>query len=526
MKDYLGRNIDGRYELTKKLGSGGMSSVYMAWDNHLEKYWAVKCIESGNVISGLSEANVLKHLDHPCLPRVVDVLSDNDTVYLVMDYVEGETLGEILREKGVIDEKRVYEWTIDILRGLSYLHDQSPPIIYRDMKPDNVMLSRNGQIKIIDFGIARTKKNEDKISTTQSEDTVLLGTRGYAAPEQFGGKGQSDERTDIYCLGATMYHLLTGKSPCEPPYHMYPIRHFDSTLSKGMENILIKATKADPDKRYQSCQEFIQALLHIDDEEDVRQQRMIILGRLNKAMIILGAILILAFILSGIVQSNLITKSYEQLLLQSDRAVVYEDRLKVITSAIDLVPKERKGYDYLIQLIKEDGVFDQAEEVALLRIWERDSKSLAEGEYREVAYEIGILYWYYYSYGKEDLFGVKQSITWFQESIVNGEDKEYVSKANCYYLLALFHRDITSKVTEGNDEGMYMEYFGNLERLVMMTNQVENSKIIMESRQQVLVAIDSYYQNFVDDGVDVRRIEELIRRCQEDLEDYGVDEFN
>ena len=155
--------IGERYVLNKKLGDGGMSSVYLAWDIKLEKYWAIKSTEEKNIISSMSESEVLKNLDHPSLPRIVDVINEDEKIYLVMDYVDGETLGEILRKRGNIDEESVRSWCVDILKGLDYLHRQNPPIIYRDMNPDTVMLSKEGNIKIIDFGIARVKKEENII---------------------------------------------------------------------------------------------------------------------------------------------------------------------------------------------------------------------------------------------------------------------------------------------------------------------------------------------------------------------------
>ena len=128
------------------------------------------------------------------------------------------------------------------------------------MKPANVMLQPNGHIKLIDFGIAREYKEQNLA------DTISLGTKGYAAPEQFGGKGQTDPRTDIYCLGVTLYHLVTGKNPCEPPYELYPIRHWNPDLSAGLESIILKCTQMNPQDRYHSCAELLYALQHYEEE--------------------------------------------------------------------------------------------------------------------------------------------------------------------------------------------------------------------------------------------------------------------
>ena len=200
-----GTVIDNKYEILKMIGKGGMSVVYLAMDKRLNKQWAVKEIKKESngknneviVQSLLAEANLMKRLDHPSLPRIVDIIDNGKTIYVVMDYIEGEPLDKILNEYGAQPQELVIEWAKQLCDVLDYLHSQSPPIIYRDMKPANIMLKPEGNLKVIDFGIAREYKE------LNLADTVSLGTKGYAAPEQFGGKGQTDARTDIYCLGVT-----------------------------------------------------------------------------------------------------------------------------------------------------------------------------------------------------------------------------------------------------------------------------------------------------------------------------------
>ena len=154
---------------------------------------------------------MIKRLDHPAIVRIVDIIDDGDVIYIIEDYIEGETLASILESNGAQPQELVIKWAMQLCEALEYLHTRKPPIIYRDMKPANVMVKPDGNIKIIDFGIAREYKESGLA------DTVCLGTRGYAAPEQFGGKGQTDARTDVYCLGATLYHMVTGQNPGEPP---------------------------------------------------------------------------------------------------------------------------------------------------------------------------------------------------------------------------------------------------------------------------------------------------------------------
>lgn len=191
------------------------------------------------------------------LPRIVDIFEDADSIYIVEDFVEGITLEDLLEQEGSIEEALGFQWFRDLCEVLNYLHGQEPnPIIYRDIKPSNIMLQPDGTLKLIDFGIAREYKQDS------DADTTYVGTRGYAAPEQFG-RAQTDARTDIYSLGVTVYHLLTGKSPYEPPYGFVPVRELNPELSRGIEHILDKCIQPEPDARYQSVDELLDDLKHI-----------------------------------------------------------------------------------------------------------------------------------------------------------------------------------------------------------------------------------------------------------------------
>ena len=197
---YLGDVIDGKYEILRELGRGGMSIVYLAMDKRLNKQWAIKEFRKDKddenrrvaLESLLKEANIMKKLDHPTLPRIVDIIDQDSTIYIVMDYIEGESLNKVLDAYGAQPQDAVIEWAKQLSEVLDYLHTRKPPVIYRDMKPANIMLKPDGTIRLIDFGIAREYKEGS------TGDTEIIGTRGYAAPEQFGEKGQTDARTDIY----------------------------------------------------------------------------------------------------------------------------------------------------------------------------------------------------------------------------------------------------------------------------------------------------------------------------------------
>ncbi|SHK07646.1 serine/threonine protein kinase [Paramaledivibacter caminithermalis] len=264
--------FDGRYEILKVIGTGGMSTVYLAKNIKLDTLWAIKEINKvpSVGIDLFVEPNILKKLNHPALPRIFDIIEDKNSIYIIEDYIEGITLDKKLLRCGRIPERIVISWAIEICKVLIYLHNLKPnPIIYRDMKPSNIILTSEGKIKLVDFGIAREYK------TNVENDTAYIGTRGYAAPEQYGS-AQTDVRTDIYSLGVTLYHLLTGKSPNEPPFTIKPITELNENLSKGIEYIVAKCTEIDPEQRYQSAQELIEDLINLDKINLYYNKRLVI----------------------------------------------------------------------------------------------------------------------------------------------------------------------------------------------------------------------------------------------------------
>lgn len=248
-----------KYQVIGLLGKGGMSKVYLVRDLKLDKKWAVKEIlrqpegwkNRFFIQSAMSEVNVMKKLDHPALPRIVDILEEKSAVYVVMDYVEGENLAVLLKKEGCIEQKVVIRWAKELCDVLLYLHGQNPPVIYRDMKPANIIIDLNGKVKLIDFGIAREYRKDEE------DETVNLGTRGYAAPEQFKEGCREDERTDIYSLGVTMHQLLTGLNPSELDFSFLPVRKRKPELSLGIEYIVQKCVKENPKERYQNCKELL-----------------------------------------------------------------------------------------------------------------------------------------------------------------------------------------------------------------------------------------------------------------------------
>ena len=351
----IGSLLDGKYKILNKIGQGGMSVVYLAMNEKANKQWAIKEMRKEKnknyeimKQSLITETNLLKELKHPYLPSIADIIENDDTIIIVMDYVEGRPLSDILSEEGVIEEDKVADYAIQLCDVLDYLHSQNPPIIYRDLKPANIMLRPDGKITLIDFGTAR-KYNYDSVS-----DTTCLGTIGYAAPEQFAGETlrQTDARTDIYNLGATMYHLLTGVNPSEPPYELYPIRRGDESLSNGLEKIILRATRKDPDKRFNDCKEMSYALQHFRDLDDsyiATQKKKIYLFAVS--LILSFTFFSMAIVVNGMekreiskVYNNYLSEAALKIASAGSENVVDSDILKLFRDAINISPNSTEAY--------------------------------------------------------------------------------------------------------------------------------------------------------------------------------------
>src|SRR5436190_15117279 len=264
--------LDNRYEIVRRIGGGGMGAVYLAKDRNLgEAPRAVKeMIESHlddsqhekAIADFKRESLLLTELEHPSIPTVYDYFYDDasERFYLVMKFIPGSDLSSKLRNapNGRIDEPTVTEWGIQVADVLHYLHTRPQPIIYRDLKPANLMIdSNNNRIMLIDFGIARWVNKKEK-------GVTAVGTMGYAPPELFSG--QADPRVDIYSLGATMFHLVTGSDPQDNPLLIFDFtknprpRQINPQLTSEIEHLLIRSVEYKPEHRFQSCAEMRDAL--------------------------------------------------------------------------------------------------------------------------------------------------------------------------------------------------------------------------------------------------------------------------
>src|SRR5690242_6895334 len=254
-----------RYQLLSCIGQGGMGAVYKAADTRFNnRPVAIKEMSTSGLPAARlqeaeeafeREAHLLADLLHPNLPRIYEHFAENDRSYLVMDFIDGQTLEDYLAKVGgkPLPIDQVMKWAEQLCDVLNYLHSHQPPIVFRDLKPANVMISENGHIYLIDFGIARIFK------PGKQHDTVALGSPGYAAPEQYG-KAQSSPRSDIYSLGALLHHLLTGIDPSEQPFFFRPASQVNPAIDPALDALLQQMLSMDSDRRPASAQEVLNAL--------------------------------------------------------------------------------------------------------------------------------------------------------------------------------------------------------------------------------------------------------------------------
>lgn len=543
----IGSLVDNKYKILSEVGRGGMSVVYLAINERANKTWAVKEVRKDGICDfeavkqGLVvETDMLKKLSHPHLPSIIDVIDSEDSFLIVMDYIEGKSLQSVLRHGGAQPKERVIAWGKQICDVLGYLHSRQPAIIYRDMKPANVMLKPSGDVTLIDFGTAREFKNRVMV-----EDTTCLGTRGYAAPEQFGGRGQTDARTDIYCLGATLYHLATGHSPAEPPYEIKPLSYWNpSYAGSGLERIINKCCQQDPAARYQSCAELMYDLEHEAEMSSVTQR-----VRKRKLGAFIGCVCLCVVGLIGMVGASIAKNSqtkdtYDYYISQAE-AVTGEENfaqfVDCVKDAIEVDPQRYEAYDTLLTRIEEDGVFDRQVEYAPIMeclgnttegYRQSNETMLKNGDiegYADIQFRVGKLL-FLMSTGEDA--DIRQSAVYFKKALEDGKmgqsnDEDIVKRATLAQSLRTIGENIgslgagTSAFRE--EEYTYTTLFDDLCALVE-NNPVDSMGsraygIAMYSR--IAAVMVDYYADFSSEGISPEDMNELLDSMDAILADTG-----
>ena len=549
----IGSLVDGKYKILNKIGQGGMSVVYLAMNERANKQWAIKEVRKDGVQNfevvkqGLiAETEMLKKLSHPNLPSIIDVIDGDGTFLIVMDYIEGRHLESVVKEYGAQRQEDVIEWAKQLCDVLSYLHSRKPPIIYRDMKPSNVMLKPDGKVMLIDFGTAREFK-ENSVA-----DTTCLGTQGYAAPEQYGGHGQTDTRTDIYCLGATLYHLLTGHNPSEPPYEMYPIRYWNPELSSGLEEIILKCTQKNPDDRYQNCGELLYALEHYNEMDLEYKRKQTLKWRAflcSTALTVLAGAGAVGFKIA----ENTVTASTYEVYVEEAANLASTDPEQCIQyykNAIALNPSDSLAYENLLNFFLWEHndsaqgdtgneavsqqitcVFSDAEEQEIRKVLgteENRNRSNEEylkanvEDYDKFAYDLGIAY--YFSYNGT---GNKGAARKWLEIASEAEPTDELNEANInraanLYKISEYYDSLGMRNQAGDSMVSYADYWRDLQKTVEDDSASGNNVNMLLAYKEMISQIANNAANFKSAGITRQQMENELDNAVEAVSNMKI----
>ena len=571
------RVIDGKYELIALSGKGGMAVVWLARDLRLNKLWAVKEIRprsegkrrAANRRALLDEANFIKQLDHPAIPRVVDMIEEDGSCFVVMDYVNGRPLSQVLRQRsGPFEQDDVVRWGIQLCDVLAYLHGRNPPIVYRDLKPSNVMLRDDGTLKLVDFGIA------DELLPGRGGDGRLIGSPGYSAPEQVDRKMHeripTDTRADIYALGATLFSLVTGIVPTrvghpgdggDVTFHLVPIRQVDPSLSDGLERVIVRATKPEPDDRYQSVAEMRYDLEHYEElsqhHRAALQRRLDVFSRHVRSSVATCCLAVTLMVGSVLVRN----RSYDAIMHRAD-VVNGEPAQEEYVRAVGVAPQRADAYERLLEAFKEDGTFSVEESDRWTALWQEYGRDVKEGgQGARICFDAGVLYLCYFDVpgnrgmsttdavrttAGASLMRASRAAPWFDRAVracdpeggsyaglsVSEQLDEYAA-SQAYRTIGEFYTSLSRACDEGRDvTEVFRSFWNALEACAVGT---ENAPPLLSRAEPIVclrlyqvafesVASPTYLSGFMNAGVTEQEALQMLdaaKRGVDGLEDFA-----
>ena len=514
----IGSVIAGKYKILNVIGRGGMSIVYLAMNEKVNKPWAVKEVIKNDDYDyklELQEIEMMKKLKHPHLPSIVDVIEKDDSLLIVMDYIEGQTLETIFEEIGAQSQEIVLDWGKQLCDVLDYLHTRKPAVIYRDIKPGNVILKPDGNLVLIDFGAAREYKPE------KNKDTISLGTRGYAAPEQYWEEGQSDERTDVYCLGVMLFQFLTGEMPQE----ILLEKERQKEPVTGLDVIISKCIRLKKEERYQSAKELSYALEHYweyDRAYRKEKKKQLIIFLVPAIITILFAFTTICF---ACLESSARNQTYEAYLLKAKNAGNKEEEIQAYKNAINLEPFREDGY---LQLLQECFLSDeilQTEESEQLRLilyeygnekeTNLDSFQNIDKGYALFAYEAGVAYFYKF----EEKSNKKSAKVYFE---IASESKYLQSsqreRSKRLFVISDYYYKIGLEDEAGDATITYQDYWND------MVNLIEGNIVEVDNERTALVVYEDFLgqmisraNDFRESGVSGKEMKEQLRNISKHL---------
>lgn len=492
--------LNGRYKIRKVLHTGGMSSVYEVTDSQLGTIWCLKEIDKSNAgrnkieyRSLLKEARIMRGLNHPSIPRIVTIEEEDNYIFIVMDYVQGKSIKDILDSKKVLSQSQAVSIMSQVAKVLMYLHSLSNPILYRDMKPSNIMLLKDGTIRLIDFGISEEITEDNKVIKE------ALGTWGFAAPEQVKKGAEYDLRSDIFSFGRTFYTMITGVAPPRDlKQSLKPIRSINSTISVGLESFINKCMALNPDERYQDFSTILVDLPNVDKHDGGYRVKQYLKLIISSSLLITA----LTFGSLGVIGKRNEVKNLQNKYLNALELARSSNNINDWVTAIEKSPLKIEPYFEMLEQVKQDGVFSDDEEKAVLGVITPNSKQLSSSpKYKDLTLELGKIYYFYRN-------GDVKAGKWLYDS------KDTNELANILFNLTEFNKNLKSAVLESSDSGLYEEYFKNLVR-AMETDGGELLKLASESA--FVDCVSFYSSKLKRDGVSKDKILVQLDKVKEDI---------
>ena len=482
-------DLIGRYRVEEETGSGGMSKVYKVKDMRVGTFLAMKEIiikDDSFLIAGYAEAFVLKNVNHPALPRIVDILRTENSYCVVMDFIDGCNLEEYVKKNGGFSENEVIKIGSTILDCLMFLH--SKKILYRDLKPSNIMLTKNNEIKLIDFGIS--------FSFDEKNSEEHRASKCFAPPEQLLGK-ETDEQGDIFSFGATLKYILKD----EP--------------SPGMICFLNKCLKNDPCERYKSAASALKALKRIKNINEKEVKRLKRIVHKNIFFIVMFFLSVTGIFLCVKVREE--RYEYEALVYAACDSIDSDVRIENLLKLIEKEPSAEWYLRFFYEL-KNDYFFDSSEAVQIEKMIERDKDKLREDDYKEICEALGRLYLFYYEDLDERNVNYQRATYWFDKE----EDED---ERDVYSRIGHFLSEIPSMILEGKDGGMYAKYYSDLSEIL---NDVSEKESVVKAEVYSLYAdsILLYGADFYREGISIEEMRNTLVDVEMTLnEETGGREF-
>lgn len=512
MEPKAGVCLEQRYFLMEMLGVGGTSSVFLAMDERIQRKRAVKIIrktENHKDRFWEREGLMLKRFHHKNIAEIFDILEDQEFIYFVMEYVEGYTLRELLETGGRFSCLQIIHLGIQICDVLEYIHGQKNPVIYGDLKPENLMLEKNGRLVLIDFGAARRWKEENEIP--------CWGTEKYASPEQKAGNENVDLRSDLYSLGIILREM-SGEN-------YLPGKEVQPQVME-IEAVIDKCTRENPKERYQKIQDVRKALEKCEKKKEKNA------GRHKKNLFFAGILWSLSLSFLGLSEifsrqaSVLFREGYERYMTAGERNIAKKDRITLFTKAIELNPWKEEGYFSLLREYRED-TFSREEYEGLLEILGRENKdgisyescfSQSPEAYGRFAFELGITcYFEWEGYGNK-----KYALSWLEQAKRQGgltcEEKEV---AQCLTDIAGYYE----RPNRENGELTYPEkkimetYWEDLKKMMEIPETKALKQLVYgETAGQIFQNLSDFQESGIPKQ-EIRKILEKIRKEDEELEE-------